>query len=284
MLWKTDRAEFPRSYATPIVWQVDGRRQIVVPGTLRVAGYDLESGQELWTVQGLSRLVNMTPVVGNDNTLYVAGWAAGGDAEDRIRPEPFVDLVARQDANKSGTLELSEIPDGPFQSRFPQIDRDKDGHITEVEWETMRAIFERADNVIVAIRPGGQGNITETHVLWKQRKFLPYIPSPLYYQGVLFMVKDGGILSTLDVRTGKPIKQGRAAGNGDYYCSPVAGDGKVYLISQDGELTVISAEGQWQVLATAKFDEQVHATPAIVGGRIFVRTASQLYCFGLAAP
>ncbi len=284
LLWKTDRSEFPRGYATPIIWRIDGQQQIVVPGTLRVAGYDLETGSELWTVQGLSRIVNMTPVVGDDNTLYVAGWAAGGDAEDRIRPEPFVDLIAKQDANQSGTLEAAEIPDGPFQSRFPQIDRDKDGHITETEWETMRAIFERADNTIVAIRPGGQGNVTATHVLWTQRKFLPYIPSPLYYKDVLFLVKDGGILSTLDVRTGKPIKQGRASGNGDYYASPVVGDGKVYLFSQDGELTVIGAEGQWQVLGTAKFEEQIHATPAIVGSRMFVRTAGQLYCFGLAAP
>jgi outer membrane protein assembly factor BamB len=283
-LWKADRSEFPRSYATPIIWQVEGKSQIVVPGTLRVMGYDLETGQDLWTVGGLSRLVNMTPVVGEDNTLYVAGWAAGGDAEDRIRPEPFADLIAKQDANKNGVLELSEIPEGPFQSRFPQIDRDKDGQITEAEWETMRAIFEQADNAIVAIRPGGQGNVTATHVLWKQRKFLPYIPSPLYYKDALFMVKDGGILSTLDVRTGKPIKQGRASGNGDYYASPVVGDGKVYLFSEEGEMTVISAEGQWQVLATAKFNEQIHATPAIVGGHIFVRTAGQLYCFGSPAP
>ena len=284
LLWKADRSEFPRSYATPIIWRVEGHAQIVVPGTLRVAGYDLESGRELWTVAGLSRLVNMTPVVGQDNTLYVAGWAAGGDAEDRIRPEPFAELAARQDADHNGTIEFAEIPEGPFQSRFPQIDRDKNGHITEQEWETMRSIFDRAQNAIVAIRPGGQDNITSTHVLWKQHKFLPYIPSPLYYRDVLFLVKDGGILSTLDVGSGQPIKQGRAAGNGDYYASPVGADGKVYLVSQEGVLTVISAQGQWQVLSTARFEEPVHATPALVGGRIFLRTAGHLYCFAAAAP
>jgi outer membrane protein assembly factor BamB len=232
----------------------------------------------------MSRLINMTPVVGADNTLYVAGWAAGGDAEERIRPEPFAEFAARQDADKSGTIELAEIPEGPFQSRFPQIDRDKNGHVTAAEWETMRGIFEEAQNRIVAIRPGGRGDITATHVVWQQRKFLPYIPSPVCYHDVLFLIKDGGILSALDVRTGKPIKQGRAAGNGDYYASPVAGDGKVYLVSRDGELTVISGEGQWQTLATARFDEQVYATPALLGGRIYLRTAGHLYCFALAAP
>ena len=60
-----------------MIWTVDGRPQVVVAGTLRVAGYDWESGREVWTVRGLARIINMTPVVGDDNTLYVTGWAAG---------------------------------------------------------------------------------------------------------------------------------------------------------------------------------------------------------------
>jgi outer membrane protein assembly factor BamB len=94
------------------------------------------------------------------------------------------------------------------------------------------------------------------------------------------MVKNGGIVSSLDAKTGKPIKQERVPGGGDYYSSPVAGDGKVYLVSQAGELSVISAEPEWKVLATAEFGEEVMTTPAILDGRIYLRTKGHLYCFG----
>jgi outer membrane protein assembly factor BamB len=76
------------------------------------------------------------------------------------------------------------------------------------------------------------------------------------------------------------LKYERIPAAGNYYSSPVGGDGKVFLISQKGELTVISAEAQWQVLHSINFDEDAFATPAIVDGRIYLRTARRLYCFG----
>ena len=84
----------------------------MIAGTLRVVGYDLETGRELWTVRGISRVVNMTPVVGPDDTLYVAGWAGGADSDDLIRPEPFDKFMAANDANKNGTIEVDEFPRG----------------------------------------------------------------------------------------------------------------------------------------------------------------------------
>src|SRR6266542_1237025 len=69
-IWKTDRSEFLRGFCTPVIWDVAGRKQVVVAGTLRVAGYDLQSGKEVWTVRGISRTVCMTPVIGDDGLLY----------------------------------------------------------------------------------------------------------------------------------------------------------------------------------------------------------------------
>ena len=63
-LWRVDRAEFPVGYASPVLWESAGRKQVVLAGTLRVAGYDLETGQEVWTVRGMSRVCNLTPTVG----------------------------------------------------------------------------------------------------------------------------------------------------------------------------------------------------------------------------
>jgi outer membrane protein assembly factor BamB len=279
-LWKTDRSEFPVGYASPVVWQVDGKKQVVVAGTLRVVGYDLETGREVWTVRGLARISNMTPAVGPDNTLYVASWAAGADAGERIEVPPWADTVAQQDANKNGTLEAGELPDGPVKERYAQFDRDKDAKVTKAEWENMRDIFAAAVNRMVAIRPGGAGDVTRTHVLWEQPKQLPYIPSPLFCNGLLFLVKNGGFLAALDPKTGRSLKYDRVPGPANYYSSPVGGDGKVYVVSQRGELTVVSAEADWKVLHRARFNEDVFATPALVDGRVYLRTAEHLYCFG----
>jgi outer membrane protein assembly factor BamB len=281
VIWKTDRSEFPRNYATPVIWQVNGERQIVVPATLRVVGYDFETGGEVWTVRGISRIVIMTPVVGQDGTLYVAAWAPGGDETERIEVLPFAQFAATYDKDGNGTLQENEFPDGPVRQRFRQFDRDKTGHVTKEEYESMREIFDAAHNVIIAIRPGGVGDITHTHVLWKYGRLLPYCPSPVVTDGLVFMVKEGGVVSCLDAKTGRPTKQGRVSGTAGYYSSPVAGDGKVYLLSQRGELTVISAEPQWQELSSARFEEDAYATPAVVNGRIYLRTAGHLYCFGL---
>ena len=280
-IWKTDRSEFPRNYCTPVIWEVAGKKQIVVAATLRVVGYDFDTGRELWTVRGISRLVCVTPVVGNDGVLYVASWAGGGDAGERIQVGPFEEALA-DDANKDGLLAENELPKGPIKQRFTQVDRDKNGAITRDEYEFFRGLFDQSRNVIMAIKPGGTGDLTSSNVLWEHTKHVPFCASPLVYRGLLFTVKDGGILSSYDASSGKVLKQARLPATGEYYSSPVAGDGKLYLMNARGKLTVISAAGEWQVLHGADFGEDAYATPAIVDGKIYLRTTGHLYCFGAA--
>jgi outer membrane protein assembly factor BamB len=279
-LWRTDRSEFPRNYCSPVIWEVDGRKQIVVAATLRVVGYDFETGKELWTVRGIARTVCMTPVVGADNRLYVASWAAGGDPGEPIDIPLWKDAVAR-DANKNGTLEESEVKAiQPVNQRFSQFDRDKTGSITEKEYVYFRGLFTTGKNSVISIKPGGSGDITKTHVAWEHRKTLPFCASPLYAHGYVFTVKDGGICTSLNAQTGDALKTARLRGAGEYYASPVAGDNKVYLIDDAGRLTVISSYAEWTVLHDADFQEEVYATPALVDGRVYLRTKGQLYCFG----
>ncbi|MGE0610081.1 MAG: PQQ-binding-like beta-propeller repeat protein [Pirellulales bacterium] len=280
LLWKADRSEFPRNYCTPVVWQSGGKKQIVVAATLRVVGYDWETGEELWTVRGLSRAVCVTPAVGDDGVLYVAGWSAGADAEQKITIEPFDTVIRRYDENKNELLDESEVPDdSPVHPRFSQFDRDKSGGITRDEFEYYRGLFDKSHNVVMAIQPGPVGEATDSHVLWQYNRNVPFCSSPLYLPGLVFTVKDGGIVTSLDAKTGKALKTARLDATDDYYASPVSGDGKVYLTNQEGQLTVLSAEGKWEVLATADFAEQVYATPAIVDGKIYYRTVRHLYCF-----
>jgi len=280
LAWKTDRGEFPRNYCSPVIWTVGGRKQVIVAATLRVVGYDLKSGKELWTVRGLSRAVCNTPVVGGDGKLYVAGWARGGDIDERISVEPFAKLAAARDKNNNGTLERTELEKGhAIERRFPQVDRDKTGTITRKEYEYYRNLFDVARNVVLAIKPGATGDATRTHVAWEYRRHIPFCASPLFFNKTLFTVKDGGILTSLDAQSGKPLLTKRVPGAGNYYSSPVAGDGKVYLLDQKGRLSVISGEGKWKVLHRAQFGEETYATPALVDGRIYLRTNGHLYCF-----
>ncbi len=125
--------------------------------------------------------------------------------------------------------------------------------------------------------------MTDSHVLWQHKRFVPFCASPLWYEGKVFTVKDGGIFTCLDARTGKPYKQGRLDATGEYYSSPVAGDGKVYWLSEEGKLTVTRADETCEVLATSDFAEEAYATPALVDGRVYLRTAKHLYCFGSAS-
>jgi outer membrane protein assembly factor BamB len=284
-IWRTDRSEFPRNYSTPVIWDVEGKRQIVVAATLRVVGYDFETGKELWTVRGLARAVSATPVVGDDNMLYVAGWAAGGDEGGiKIEVEPFDDVSAQFDKNQNGTFEEDELPEGnPIRMRFGQVDRDKTGTITREEYEYFRTLFQLGRNVIVAVKPGGRGDVTDSHAAWTHTKHVPFCASPVVVDDRLFVVRDGGIVSCLAAQTGKQFKQGRLEAIGDYYSSPVAGDGKVYFLNEQGQLTVISAAGDWKVLHTADFGENTYATPAVADGKIYLRTVGHLYCFGNAS-
>ena len=117
-------------------------------------------------------------------------------------------------------------------------------------------------------------------MLWRFKKNLPYIPAPLVYQNVLYMVKTGGIITSLDVASGRPLKEGRTPNApGEYYASPVAADGKVFLASVDGKITVLKAGAQWEVLGVNDIGEPIHATPALAAGRIYVRTRGSVYCF-----
>lgn len=284
-LWNVDRSDYLRNYGTPVIWTVNGKKQIVIAGTLRVVGYDFETGKELWVVHGIARFISATPVVGDDGILYAAGLAAGNDVGgDRFQITAFDVLLPDHDKNRNGTLEEDELPDGAIKERFPQTDRNKDGSLTRDEYEKFRNLFAVGRNVVIAIEPGGMGDITETHVRWIQPRHVPFCSSPLYTNGRLFTMRDQGVLTSLSAETGKKLKEARLPAAASYYSSPVTGDGKVYLLDEKGRLTVVSNEDQWQVLHVADFGENCYATPAIVGSRIYLRTTGYLYCFGESSP
>ena len=130
----------------------------------------------------------------------------------------------------------------------------------------------------MSIRPGGKGNVASTHVPWRVPSGAPYISSLVHYNGLIYMVGDVGVLSVVDVKTGERVHQERIGGV--YTASPVAGDGKIYLVSEDGE-TIVLAEGRTpRVLSRNRLEARQLASPAIAGGRLFIRADETLYAIG----
>ena len=141
--------------------------------------------------------------------------------------------------------------------------------------------FVQAENAIFAIKPGGRGDITDTHVVWKHNRSLPYVASPLYHQGRVYTVRSGGMATCLDAKTGEPVyRDERLGALGDYYASLTAADGNLIAVSQKGTVTVFSGSNAPEVLARNEMSETVMSTPALVDGRIYLRTDKRLMCFG----
>jgi len=130
----------------------------------------------------------------------------------------------------------------------------------------------------MAIRPGGKGDISTSHVVWKIGSGAPYISSLVHYDGLIYMVGDVGVLTVVDAKTGERVFQERIGGV--YSASPIAADGKVYLVSEDGETIVISAGRTPSVLSRNKLTARQLASPAVAGGRLFIRSDDVLYAIG----
>ncbi len=130
---------------------------------------------------------------------------------------------------------------------------------------------------LLAIRPSGTGDITDTHVAWSVRRRTPEIPSPLIVDDLMFMITEGGVVSCLEAKNGNEVWKGRL--DGDYWASPLYADGRIYFFSRDGNVSVISAAREFEILAENEFDEGFIASPAVAGNTIIVRSLTHLYCF-----
>jgi outer membrane protein assembly factor BamB len=279
--YKVPRPDFTRSYSTPAIYPgKNGQAELIVPGSYRVTSYYAATGEKAWWASGLSWQPKTVPVFDGD-MIYTLAADVGGDSEVHRDLPTYAELVAQWDANHDGKVSVEELRANPkYKNNADQLDLDANSFIDERDWKFFR---ERNDvrNTLLAVRYGGRGDLTQTNVVWSMKKFLPNCTSPLIYRGVMYVVKEGGILTALDPRTGEILKQGRLTGALDlYYASPVAAAGKVFLVSQQGKATVIKAGAGWEILAVNDLQEDTVATPAIADNRIYFRTSTTLFCFG----
>jgi outer membrane protein assembly factor BamB len=275
VLWRTDRSDLGSSFGSPAIWKHGRDTEIVMPGYLQMRAYSLADGKEKWRVRGLPVAVCTTPVVGKD-WLYFAGWSPGKD-----QPMPtFETLAATEDKDKDGVISYEEA--SPFvQNFFSSYDANRDKRLTAEEWNNFRENLMKGENSLIAIKPGGKGDVTTSHVAWKQTRGLPYVASPLFYRGNIYLIKDGGMMSCYNAQTGQAVYQQERIGVvGSYYTSPVAADGRIYVASVNGVLSVIKAGEKPDVIGHTDFKERLVATPALVDNKIYIRTAEHVWAFG----
>jgi outer membrane protein assembly factor BamB len=209
VLWKTDRKcdAFKKfAFSTPLLITVNGKQQIISPGSHAVMAYDPADGKEIWRVNYEGYSVIPRPVFGHGMVFLSTGYD------------------------------------------FPTF---------------------------LAIRVGGSGDVTASHIAWSITKGAPHTPSPLLVKDELYLVSDGGLASCFDAKSGKVHWQKRISGA--FSASPLFAGGKIYFQSEDGVTTVVKAGKTFEQLAQNKLGERTFASFAAADGAIYLRTESQLY-------
>lgn len=279
--WKTPRPEVMHGFATPIVYRPrSGPAQILVSGSYQLVSYSAVTGEKLWWVGGMAWQAKSTPII-HENTVYVHSWMA--DMSELGLPkkiEAFDEALAANDKNGNKTIDPDEAPYPELKKLFFLFDLNQNKTMDRAEWDAIIA-RNTAQNGLYAIRlTGAKGDISK-NIIWRYNKSLPNIPSPVMYNGTLFVLREGGILTSLDPKTGDVIKQARVEGATDsYFASPVAAGGKLFLVSQAGKTSVIKAAPEWERISMDDLKEECWSTPAIEGGTIYLRTQQALYAFG----
>ncbi len=295
-LWRINRFEFGESHGTPFLWRNADRNELVIGGSGRLCSYDPGTGERLWMVEGLTAFPCTTPTADRD-TLYYAAWSTPNatgrsfweaafarslELSDAEIADPAL-LFKRLDLNGDGKVTSDEMPESRAKDAFGIFDGNRSGALELEEMlQVETAMPAPGENLMVAVARGAEGDASAKHVRWSWKRGLPYVSSPLLYRGRIWLFQAGGIVSALEAATGKPIfDRTRLSDRSEYYLSPVGAAGHVLAGSAEGTLYVLDADADELVVEhSVAFDEGLYATPAVLGGVIYVRTTTTLWAFG----
>ena len=294
--WRTPRPLLREAWSTPIIWNREGDDEIVTSASNRVVAYAARSGEERWWSRGLSIAPITVPVIGN-GLLFASATYSGSPSDPIVIPE-WNALVGRYDADKDGNLGITEVPRDqgihtrpdvpketpgaflPLPAALRFSDGNKDGIVTKTEWDATLAFVKANEDNVIALHGGGLGDVTG-QVVWKASRGISELPSPLFYRGRLYFVRNGGLVTSYSPENGAIVLDRQRLGAlGLYVASPIAADGRIYASSQEGTIVVFRAADTLDVLARNDLGDTITATPAIAADRLYVRTAKHLWAFG----
>jgi len=219
-----------------------------------IVALDKATGQQRWRIDRPNRVRSYCPPV---------IFQAGGKAQMVLSGSK---CVASYDPD---TGKQHWIVDGPTEQFVASLVFTDDTFMVTGGFPTLH---------ILGIRPDGQGNVTNTHVLWHERKSPAYVPSPIAAGKHFFLVSDEGTASCLEAKTGKRMWQERLGRH--HRPSPVWAGGNLYFLDDDGQTFVVKAEPKFELVAKNALGEGCFASPAISRGQIFIRGLKNLYCIG----
>ncbi len=292
--WSFEEGDWADSYSTPVVHE----DQVIIYRSADVSAYDIHSGEQQWRFQtGMGDAV-CTPVIGDD-LLFVTVFSTMGNQTIRAQFPDFEALASERDRNQDNLIDKEELTGFEFLT-YPEkgievsgvvqavnwfgfYDQNGNEYIDSTEWTAILEMCEASylKQGIKALRTDGEGDITLSGFAWSERDQVPHVTSPLFYRDRVYMIKSGGILSCFQAEDGALLYSDRIGAAGAYFASPIAANGKIYFTSRNGIITVVEDGEKLNILAKNDLDEIISATPAIVDNKIYVRTDTNLYAFGL---
>jgi outer membrane protein assembly factor BamB len=221
-----------------------------------LAALDTRTGRRVWAGRrGLSRIAHVTPVVLREGGVTQI-LSCAGDAIQGFNP-------------RTGERLWTVFSQGEGVVPGPALGEGLVFTSSGFEKTTLRAV-----------RTGGRGDVTATHVAWEQRRGAPTQASLLYVKPHLYTITDAGIAHCYKAATGEVLYAERVGGN--HCASPVYADGRIYFLNEAGETTVLEAGPEFRILAKNPLREKCQASMAVSGGRLFIRGERTLFCIGAA--
>ena len=295
VLWKDDRSDQAVNYSHPVICQTPRGDEIVIAGTGMLIGYSPATGKRLWYARTLLRNIKTTPV-SQDGVIYISLQSGG------IANQWLATADQSETGNKDGKLSKAEmqafvgdvkIPEAFFKKTFDRGDKNGDGQLEGRELDVAflhpdnfaGARFDAesaADEYVLAVRGGGRGDVTATHLLWKHKtRYTDHIVSPLVINDRMLLIKGGGIGTCFETAGGEQLwGPKRIQNEGGYFASPIYGDGKVFIAGENGNVVVLEEGPQLKILARNNMGAAILGTPAIADGKLFIRTREKLICVG----
>ncbi len=292
---------FMRAEGDRVIAPNVGSERLITPGKIIVAAYDLDGNEKWKTNVGdfvSAHGFNTCPVLfedlvilngDHDGDAYLVAldrqsgrerWRTRRENKTRSYVTPIIrEIDGRTQMILSGSLCVASY-DPSNGKRHWIVDGPTEQFVASVVYDG-KYVFATGgypERHTLAIRPGGKGNVTDTHIAWRTTRGAAYVPSPIISGRYLLMVADSGIASCFEARSGKRHWMERLPGG--HSPSPVSADGLVYFVSDQGVTTVIRPSETFAVIAKNELGEPVSASPAISQGQIFLRTHQHLYCIG----
>ncbi len=281
VIWTVERPGVTHGYSTPVVYRPEkGPAEVILSGAYQLVGYSLSEGKKLWWMDGMCWMPMAMPTVSGDTLFVSSAMSSPAEFGAPSFDGTFEEALAEKDSNEDGKIAKSEWQDRGLAQLWFIYDLDGDGLLGKEDWQYAQA-RKRALGGTFAVQLGGRGNVSETHLKWKydDTRGQSGAPSPLVYKGSVYLIKDGGVLTTLDAETGEVVKQARVGQPATYSASPIGAQGKVILASGAGQIIVLEAGNEWKELGSWELDGDLWATPAPGNGQTIIRTKNWLYAF-----